>query len=533
MSALVEPRFALTATWEWAPRAVAIVALVLALAGVVYRAPYVTRYPFVNADEGYYGQLLHSRLDASTSVPDRATGYDSFRFSGASAWPYDVGSLLWGPGHTVARLVTLLWGALLLLVTFGLARELFGWIAGGGAALVLSLSDTFIATSSILRPETAAATLGTAAAWLAWRYAASGRPAWPILLAGALAVSVWQSHAAMTGLAALPLFAVELRADARDRLARLGWFAAGVACGAALYALSHVLPDPATYQAAVRYTRVAYRLPLFDFQLSRVFMDEVFHLGRLLEEQRLLAIVGGLAVLVALLPAAVRRAPTQLLLLGLLANFAWLAVMTGAKLPWYLMAYLPLAAILIGRMLVWPFDATARRLAWPAGVATSLSVVAIAVLVWALAPTDQLGEFSESSKDNYAVLTEELRSVVPPGASVAGDPTYWFALSDRPYRDLRFVLARKFQRQHQIGFEQYLDLDPAVDVVVLSSQGRAFVVDAALLRQVKPILERRGATRLASFKHVGYGTVDVYLIPRESAGGPALDPRGTRALEGR
>src|SRR5688572_9797985 len=79
------------ALWATAPMVLGVLALLFTLATMAYRTYFLASYPAVNGDEGYYGQLLLSRIDPRVSNPDAATGYDAFRFSGPATVPYTVG----------------------------------------------------------------------------------------------------------------------------------------------------------------------------------------------------------------------------------------------------------------------------------------------------------------------------------------------------------------------------------------------------------------------------------------------------------
>jgi hypothetical protein len=90
---------------------------------------------------------------------------------------------LLGPSVAAGRLVTVLYGAVGLLLVALTARELGGWLSGLSAVVLLSLAPEFFRLSRAAMPDVHASTMATLAILLSLRYLVTGQRRW-LLLAG-------------------------------------------------------------------------------------------------------------------------------------------------------------------------------------------------------------------------------------------------------------------------------------------------------------------------------------------------------------
>jgi hypothetical protein len=90
---------------------------------------------------------------------------------------------LLGASAAAGRLVTVLYGAVGLLLVALTARELGGWLSGLSAVVLLSLAPEFFRLSRAAMPDVHASTMATLAILLSLRYLATGQRRW-LLLAG-------------------------------------------------------------------------------------------------------------------------------------------------------------------------------------------------------------------------------------------------------------------------------------------------------------------------------------------------------------
>jgi len=90
---------------------------------------------------------------------------------------------LLGPSVAAGRLVTVLYGAVGLLLVALTARELGGWLSGLSAVVLLSLAPEFFRLSRAAMPDVQASTMATLAILLSLRYLVTGQRRW-LLLAG-------------------------------------------------------------------------------------------------------------------------------------------------------------------------------------------------------------------------------------------------------------------------------------------------------------------------------------------------------------
>jgi hypothetical protein len=109
--------------------------------------------------------------------------------------------------------------------------------------------------------------------------------------------------------------------------------------------------------------------------------------------------------------------------LGVLGGFAGMillmALFVAHKAPTYAVLVWPFGALLVGR---WLTVAVGRTAAIGTLATTSLaSVLALSIV----AASEWQGDYDQ--------FVGGLRSHIPAGATIQGEPTYWFGLADYPY----------------------------------------------------------------------------------------------------
>jgi hypothetical protein len=316
----------------------------------------------------------------------------------------------------------------------------------------------------------------------------------------------------------LPPAAILLRSHFRAWPAKILWLAGGVALALAVYLVQYVLPDPANYLASVGYLRRIYFVPINDEPLFDVVYRAVDHLRRFNDEQELGLLVFGVGVIASLVRGPFPRAADWLLQLGLLGSFVWMGAFAHSKLAWYLMSYLPLCAMLLGRAISWPLALRGvRGIPLPG---TAVSAAALLLAVWALEPLDTFGDVLRQ-RPNYTAITEDLRELIPASSHVAGNGTFYFAAGQPSYKNMLFVQRLKFFQEHGVDVGEYLDFPPPTQYVLLDTNMH---MDQEMRQTVRPAIAARGGRVIGTFNRVGYGRVQVYALDRASGTSAASEP---------
>jgi hypothetical protein len=149
--------------------------------------PYLTSWPAVNGDEGREANAfwVASGVDPSAQTLDPIFRHDPLYKGGLQGLTTGISFRFFGLGLWQGRVVSLVWGGLLLVAVFLAGRRLYGPAAGTIAVLFLAVSQPWLVSSHIIRPDIVVATLVIAALYCALRGVQDGARAWS-LLAGLL-----------------------------------------------------------------------------------------------------------------------------------------------------------------------------------------------------------------------------------------------------------------------------------------------------------------------------------------------------------
>ncbi len=185
------------ATAHWPPqakRAVARLDWLLVGAIVVYllaNVPFLTAWPAVNGDEGREMNAfwVHSGIDPSARTLDPIYAHDPLYKGGLQGLSTALSFRLFGFGLFQGRIVSLVWGGLLLWFTFLAGRRLYGAAAGAIAVLFLAVSQPWLVSSHIIRPDIVVATLVMAGLYCALRGLQDGGRPWHLVAGLCLGLS--------------------------------------------------------------------------------------------------------------------------------------------------------------------------------------------------------------------------------------------------------------------------------------------------------------------------------------------------------
>src|SRR5688572_6622159 len=240
-------------------RAIDLAVVLLVIAYTVVLMPGLTRWPPLINDEGREANLfwVASGADPTAERMNAYRGFSTWGNGGLQGATAAIIFRLGGVGVFQARLTSLVWGGLLLLVVYWLGRRYWNRSVGLAAATLLAVSNPFLVATHTLRPDVQVVTIVLGALLLAERSldVSAHRPLVMAFLGGLPLGLVVDTHP--NGAAFFPLVGMvyPLRLGWRSFLGRrVTWiFVAGLVAAALYYLSVRFLPDPAGFVTALGY----------------------------------------------------------------------------------------------------------------------------------------------------------------------------------------------------------------------------------------------------------------------------------------
>jgi len=376
-------------------RIVDVLVLLLIVGYTVALMPGLTRWPPLINDEGREANLfwVASGADPTAERMNAFRGFSTWGNGGLQGATAAIIFRLGGVGVFQARLTSLLWGGLLLLLVYWVGRRYWNRSVGLAAAALLAISNPFLVATHTLRPDVQVVVMILGALLLAERALDRGLPLFTLpwgpsiptapqpplpqagegeptrnsrhslkllFTAGLLLGLVVDTHP--NGLAFFPLVGLVFPL-------RQGWlaflrrrevwiFGLGIV-GAALYYLAvRFVPDPAGFMAALGYwVGVDKAMPVarssggmvgrLGGMLTNEYLRYVDYFGEepLELELVIVGLLGGLWM-------AIRGSyPCRLILLGLAFAAVFFVVAVSTKSKYYMLLTYPLYVLLVARVL--------------------------------------------------------------------------------------------------------------------------------------------------------------------------------------
>jgi hypothetical protein len=533
-------------------RALDLAVVLLVLAYVVVLTPGLTRWPPLVNDEGREANLFWVASGAD-SAAERVNAYRGFATWGNGGLQGATAAAifrLFGLGVFQARLTSLLWGGLLLLLVYGLGRRYWGHAVGLAAAVLLAVSNPFLVGTHTLRPDVQVVTMVLGALLLAERSldATARRPLLLAFLSGLVLGLVPDTHP--NGAAFFPLVGLvfPLRQGWRRFLRRPEpWlFAAGIFAAALYYLAVRFVPDPAGFTAALGYWVGMDKAPPAlrasggpGSKLAGMLLSEIARYQDYFGEETLELAVVLLGLAGGAWMAARGSYPARLIWLGLLCAAAFFVVAVSTKSKYYMLLtyplYLLLLACVLERIAAWigalicahpptrsptpgmdsaSFSPLSRVRESCAGGVSSivLAVLVAAVLVWPFKLDERAWDNYIQARryragQEYGQLTERLDELVGPGAKILAPPVYWIGLHDHPYVDI--YVYERVERQYGLTPAQFLD-EVRPDLVITDAK---IATDRRVERLLYNELDARSRYELV-VRHKNYGDVAIYRLSR-------------------
>ena len=327
------------------------------------------------------------------------------------------------PNLLAVRIVSLLFGLILLALVYVIAHRLGGQRLGLLSVVLVSVSWPFLYSAHLARYDIVAAAFGFAAIAL---YLNNRSSFWVGLLAGVCVGLSFEIHP--NGMIYAPAILALYFWDVRWSMLRQRWFwglMLGGSIGLLFYAALHILPYPQTYLTLSRLAFAATRTPPLVTLDLRVMLQALIDSGWMLfgVYQPLLVII--LWAIVVLLQ---RHSTSDQRLLVLIAALVLAhTLLIRNKFLYYAILVTPMLDVLVAAFLLefirWPWrgrlgDYLSRILVW------GLTIGSIA-LTWSVLRTD----FWRT----YQVTQSRINQAIRPGDSIMGSQVYWFGLYDHVY----------------------------------------------------------------------------------------------------
>jgi 4-amino-4-deoxy-L-arabinose transferase-like glycosyltransferase len=504
-------------------RIIAVCLLSIAVvAALVVHIAFLEHYPIVFIDEPWYANAAWNWGQTGINFSTMHTGtMDQFGYEWIY-WPY-LGNLPWlisftalGLGLFQARLVSWLFGLILVLATMFVGRRAFSHFTGLLAALLLVLGAPFTQASHYARPDVMLAAIIMTAFWLALISFEKERW-WMHLLTGlvlGLAVDVHQN-----ALMFIPALASLYLITYRFQLLRKqgAWLCAvGGLIGIGYYGLTHIAPNPSVYFTLFDISFGGpHKLPLLallnPLNIARSFIHEI---GRyhFFENTLDFALIGA-----SVSYLAVRRSRSDLRLLSfVILSFICFVLFVGNKHDIYAILFYPFFMLIVAEALVSLFQETRNwRSAQRGFMAALILLLLVSSTVRFLRPLIQNQDY------NYYAVTDSLKTVLPSDARVMGLPHWWLGLADYDYRSSLNLTYYNFYNGY--GLTEGLEMDRP-DYLIVDTALRGLLVDEGYFppgpgfeiyklprQEFEAFLAQRGEKKL-EFWDPWHGRFEVYAI---------------------
>jgi|GEM_PF-1206908 len=436
MSLLVKAKNRAELAYRTVPLTKTTLVLLLGLAVAVIEIShlvFLTVYPPVFIDEIWNANAAWNWLKTGVNFDSMHTGtldqfgYEWVRWPIIGNVPYLASFALLGLGLFQARLVSWVFGLILLLATIMVGRRSYSLVTGMLAALLLSLSSPFLQASHYARWDIMLAAVAVVSYGIAL-IALQENKWWAHLLAGllvGLSVDIHQNAILYAlGLVAMYLALYKARVFRQPGT----WLAAaGGLLGIAFYVAGHILPSPSAYFSLFSLSFAGpHKVPVQSLNLLDLLASARAELGRyhFFENSLDFVLIGA-----SIAYLAVRRSQADRLLLAFTAaTFAGFVLFIGNKHDIYAILLYPFFILMVAETL-----ATLIREGQGLSKERVFASVFLALLLLSGVVRYARPVYASRAYD-YSKITDRIASVIPPRARVMGYPKWWLGLADYDYR---------------------------------------------------------------------------------------------------
>lgn len=421
----MQPQFARRQTLNW----VLIIAIVVVMVTHLFT---LEKSPPVFVDEAWLSNAAWTWLKTGVNFDAMHTGVlDQFGYQWVSRFfvgeaPYMLSFGILGLGIFQARLVSWVFGIVLILATIQVSRRTYGLTTGLLAALFIVLSLPFLQASR-WRQDIMLTAFTMLSLWFAL-IGLQDKKTWAHFVAGFLLGVGMDIH--QSAILFIPaLGGLYLFHYGRQIIFKRGtWIVAiGGAIGLAIFLAIHVLPNSEVYSKLMSFNFTSgaeAELPITHLaSLPSSFLGEFKRYGfkNNLPEFGLI-VLGTLWLLW-------RHSKNDLLILIFTGiGFADFVLLSGNKTDLYAIHLYPLFMLIVAAFFT--------SLLWNSGRSRLIQQIGAAALVVYIGfSVFMVGRDMTSTPDyDYAAVTDQIREILPPGARVMAMPQWWFGLADYDFR---------------------------------------------------------------------------------------------------
>jgi 4-amino-4-deoxy-L-arabinose transferase-like glycosyltransferase len=343
----------------------------------------------------------------------------------AATWVDSLFVRVFGPTLLAVRLSSFVFGIALLCVVYSIASRLATPRVGLLAVVIGSFSLPFMYSSHVGRSDIIVATLGFGALALYFSQGTAAFSAKSVFTGLALGIA-FDIHP--TSVIYIPVIGALLLFDYKLTVLRAGrtWgFLLGLLCGFAYFAAVHILPYPQTYFAISHMQQgTDVTTPPITVLNPEVWLRSLFYVLSLLGPLTL----GLLVVAVGILLYKPTRTVTRILL-----AFGVLVLSFAAIVPlkpiYYAILIAPFSWLLIATA---ANKVTKSLVNWDVPRKAVLRITALSSIL-VLLTVPNLPFLLQNSYPDYEAALQLIQRTAPPGTSIIGNQTYWFARPDQPY----------------------------------------------------------------------------------------------------
>ncbi len=417
----------------WAPCPLLLVAIAALNLFSLLRTP----APFV--DDAWFASRAWALIHTGRAFSTLDMGVSSY-FPGAwttipwlGTWLQAIAMRAFGLSLWSIRLGSLAFGLILLLAVYAIAKRLGGRRLAVLAVLSTSTSTAFLLSSHLGRPDVLVAAFGFCAIAL---YVTDGSSTWSLksVLSGLVATLAVEIHP--NGMVYVPtilaLYLLNLR-DSLLRARRLYGFLLGAAAGAVFYVVVHVLPYPHTFLSLNGLIYGPTHTPPVLVPNPGLWLQSLNDTLVQAAAQSGLRLALMAAALLSLLR---RRAKTDMTTAGLwVALTLAFAELVRNKHPFYAILASPasdlLVAVWLEKLIIDAAAIAARKQAF-ARVGFALLTTAT-VMLFTISTAESLAVILHDPSADFQTALRGVQDAIPPGVTVMGPQTYWFARPDQVY----------------------------------------------------------------------------------------------------
>ncbi len=485
------------------------------VAAALFHLATLANNPPIFIDEAWYANTAWHWLTSGENTDTLHAGTPvELRFPFIGDLPYVISFASLGLGLFQARLVSWIFGVILLVLTLMAARQSYGPIAGGLAALLLALSAPFTQASHYARPDIFLAVTGMLS-FILVQHAFAKERRWAHFLAGliiALSVDIHQ-NAILYAMGLSVLYLLTYRQNV-FRQAGTWLFIAGGAVGVAYYLAVYIIPSLKDTLNYYQFSFVnSHPIPIASLNPIDLIKSARDEIGRyhFFDNSLDFVLIGA-----SIIYFAIRRHRADLALLLFVGTvFAGFILLIGNKHDIYAILLYPFLMIMVAESIVSIIRSTRDKV--PV-YAFSIALLALVIFTNAY---QQTRSALESRDYNYEAITNKIKSVVPQGSRIVGLPHWWIGLSEHDYRSILGLSFYNIVNGYSLT-EGLQVMQP--DILIVDTGLRGLLVDEGYFtagsgfelykmprKEFEDFLSRRGE-QILDFRDMWHGRFEIYSI---------------------